>query len=162
MQPYLRQVYRSRSKPPGVKRCLPSRFVLWMMVENWRKNVLWTGRTWIKRSIIQKIDFTLRPKVVVFMSRFGQKWFRSSRILISKVLLYICTHDPMTKKVLCFTIEEVPILKAHTTLPPPFRHTLSSWDSFNNASRHERSCLLEEITDLNELASSYFDEINNL
>ena len=98
------------------------------------------------------------------MSRFGQKWFRSSRILISKVLLYICTHDPMTKKVLCFTIEEVPILKAHATLytPPPFRPTLSSCDSFNNAFRHERSCLLEEITDLNELASSYFDEINNL
>ena len=53
------------------------------------------------------------------MSRFGQKWFRSSRILISKVLLYICTHDPMTKKVLCFTIEEVPILKAHDTLYTP-------------------------------------------
>ena len=53
------------------------------------------------------------------MSRFGQKWFRSSRILISKVLLYICTHDPMTKKVLCFTIEEVPILKAHDALNTP-------------------------------------------
>ena len=46
-------------------------FILWMMVENWRKKSMKEGRTCIKRSIIQKIDFTLREPV--FMSRSAAK-----------------------------------------------------------------------------------------
>ena len=53
------------------------------------------------------------------MSRFGQKWFRSSRILISKVLLYICTHDPMTKKVFMFYDRGSPYLKSPYYPPSP-------------------------------------------